>query len=242
MKRRTLDIIFATGGIFVAALLVVLGLVLADQQAFAKDYVKGELGAQKIYFSDNPTDDEKNWKPESVCLVEHKGKLLETGEQAECYAKYYIAKHMDTSAKNAKLSAPITVKQGGQDVTLSTMEGQTYGTLGAIRTALLNDGKAAKEAGDTAKSDARTKDAEAVAGLRTSMQTGETLRGLLLTTYGFSIFGDKAGLAASVLYGLGGLLVLLSVAGFVHAFITPKDKVVLAGSAAKAPSTPVTNN
>lgn len=242
MKRRTLDIIFATGGIFVAALLVVLGFVLADQQAFAKDYVKGELGAQKIYFSSAPTEDELKWKPESVCLEENKGKLMETGKQAECYAKYYIAKHMDTSAKNLKLSAPITVKQGGQDVTLSTMEGQTYGTLGAIRTALTNDAKAAKEAGDTAKSEARTKDADAVGSLRTTMQTGETLRGLLLTTYGFSIFGDKAGLAASVLYGLGGLMVLLSVAGFVHAFITPKEKLVLAGNATKGAGTPVTNN
>jgi len=58
------------------------------------------------------------------------------------------------------------------------------------------------------------------------MQTGETLRGLLLTTYGFSIFGDKAALAANVLYALAGLMLVLSIAGFVHAFVTPKEKVV----------------
>ena len=228
MKRRTLDIIFAGGGLVVALLLVVLGFVLAGQQNFAKDYVKGELGAQQIWFPAEPTAEEKEWKSGSVCLTANAGKLMQTGAQAECYAKYFIAKHMDTSAKNLKLSTPISVKIGGEAKTLTTMEGQTYGTLGGIRTALAADQKALKEKGDTAAADVRQKEVDAVAGLRTTMQTGETLRGLLLTTYGFSIFGDKAALAANVLYGLGGLMVLLSVAGFVHAFIVPKEREVLA--------------
>lgn len=236
MKRRTLDIIFAVGGLVVAGLLIFLGLVMADQKAFADNYVKGELGAQKITFTaaDKLTDVEKNWKPGSTCLVENGGKLMETGKQAECYAKYYIAVHMDTSAKNAKLSAPIKASVGGRDETLTTMEGQTYATLGGIRAALVADQKALKEKGDTAAADLRQKDVDAVAGLRTSMQTGETLRGLLLTSYGFSIFGDKAALAANVLYGLGGLMVLLSVAGLVHAFVTPKEKVVLSQVSTKS--------
>ena len=68
MKRRTLDIIFAGGGVVLAALLLVLGFVLADQQSFAKDYVKSELGAQKITFAtaDKLTDPEKTWKPGSL--------------------------------------------------------------------------------------------------------------------------------------------------------------------------------
>jgi len=226
MKRRTLDIIFAGGGVALAALLLVLGFVLADQQSFAKDYVKGELGAQQIWFPAAPTEEEKSWKPGSVCLTENAGKLMETGAQAECYAKYFIALHMSTSAKNAKMSTPIKVTIGGQEKMLATMEGQTYGTLGGIRTALAADQKALKEKGDTAGADARQKDVDSVAGLRSSMQTGETLRGLLLTTYGFSIFGDKAALAANVLYVLAALILLLSIAGFVHAFITPKEKVV----------------
>jgi hypothetical protein len=237
VKRRTLDIIFAAGGVVVAVLLLVLGFVLMDQQNFAKDYVKGELGAQQIWFSANPTDEEKNWKPGSSCLTEYAGKLMETGKQAECYAKYYIAKHMDTSATNAKLSSPIKVSIGGQDKTLSDMKGQTYATLGGIRTALANDQKALKDKGDTAGADARQKDVDAVASLRTTMQTGETLRGLLLTTYGFSIFGDKAELAATVLYGLAALMILLSVAGFVHAFVTPKEKVVFQGAPKTVAST-----
>ena len=50
------------------------------------------------------------------------------------------------------------------------------------------------------------------------MQTGETLRGLLLTTYGFSVMGEIAGLAANLIFGLAGIMGLLAAAGFVHAF------------------------
>jgi hypothetical protein len=60
------------------------------------------------------------------------------------------------------------------------------------------------------------------------MQTGETLRGLLLTVYGFSVLGSMAGLAGSILYGLAAVMLVLSIAGFVHAFVTPKEKVLFA--------------
>src|SRR6266511_4049176 len=90
MKRKTLDRIFAGGGLLVAALLAALGFALGGQYAFAVDYVKGELGAQKITFTaaDKLTDVEKNWKPGSTCLVTYAGQPLETGPQAECFAKY----------------------------------------------------------------------------------------------------------------------------------------------------------
>lgn len=210
MKRRTLDIIFAGGGVLLAALLVVLGFVLADQQSFAKDYVRGELSAQKITFatSEKLTEPEKTWKPGSVCLVENAGKTMETGKQAECYAKYFIAFHMTTSA------------------TTAGYPGETYATLGPIRTDLTAQVKAAKDKGDTAAAEAAQKKLDSATSLRGTMQTGETLRGLLLTTYGFSIFGDKAALAANVLYALAALLAVLSIAGFVHAFVTPKEEVV----------------
>jgi hypothetical protein len=63
-----------------------------------------------------------------------------------------------------------------------------------------------------------------VNGQRDSVFKGETLRGLLLTSFGFSEFGAKAGQAALVAYLAAGLLLLLSIFGFVHAFVTPKSK------------------
>jgi len=210
MKRRTLDIIFASGGLAVALLLVVLGFAIASQAAFAADYAKTELSAQKITFAsaDTLTPETKTWKAGSVCLVNFAGQNMETGAQAECYAKYYIAFHMETAAISAGFP------------------GATYATLGATQTDLRNQIEAAKAKSDQATVDATQKKLDAATSLRTTMQTGETLRGLLLTVYGFSVIGDKAALAGELIYGLAALMAALSIAGFVHAFVTPKDQVV----------------
>lgn len=237
MKRRTLDIIFASGGALLAIAMLVLGLVLMDQYNWGKDYVKEELSQQKIYFpaADKLTEEEKNWQPGSACLTEYAGKLMETGAQAECYAKYYIGLHIETSAANVKFSAPIKVNIGGQDQTLTSLEGQTYATMGSIRTALAADQKALADAGNKTAADARQKDVDATASARTTQQTGETLRGLLLTSYGFSIFGDKANTIAMVTFVVAALLALLSIAGFVHAWMAKDAKVFEPKSSSAAP-------
>ena len=212
VKRRTLDIILAGGGLMVAVLLVALGFALFGQYTFAQGYVKEELSAQKITFTPaaNLSAEEKNWKPGSSCLVAYGGQLMESGPQAECYAKYYIALHMETSANT------------------SGFPGATYATLGAIRTDLGAQVTAAKAKGDTVVAADVQKKLDTATGLRTTMQTGETLRGLLLTVFGFSVLGAAAGLVANILYGLSAVMLLISLAGFVHAFVTPKEKVLFA--------------
>ncbi len=212
MKRRTLDLVFAFGGVMVAVLLVILAYALSTQHAFAVDYVKGELAAQKITFAPASalTDAEKNWQAGSICLTTFAGQTMENGEQAQCYAKYYIREHMKSSAESAGFP------------------GATYATLGSIRTDLTAQVTAAKAKGDTAGADAAQKKFDAATSLRTTMQTGETLSGLLLTVYGFSFIADKIALAANIIYALGALMAVLSVAGLVHAYVTPKEKVVFA--------------
>ena len=212
VKRRTLDIILAGGGLMVAVLLVALGFALFGQYTFAQGYVKEELSAQKITFTPaaNLSAEEKNWKPGSSCLVAYGGQLMESGPQAECYAKYYIALHMETSANT------------------SGFPGATYATLGAIRTDLGAQVTAAKAKGDTVVAADVQKKLDTATSLRTTMQTGETLRGLLLTVFGFSVLGAAAGLVANILYGLSAVMLLISLAGFVHAFVTPKEKVLFA--------------
>jgi len=211
MKRKTLDRIFAGGGLLVAALLATLGFALGTQYAFATEYVKTELGAQKITFAaaDKLTAEEKDWKAGSTCLTTYAGQPLETGPQAECYAKYYIRRHMDASATNAGFP------------------GATYATLGGIRTELNAQVAAAKTKGDTTAAADAQKKLDAATSLRTTMQTGETLSGLLLTVYGFSVLGGMAGLASNLLWALAIVMAALSIAGFMHAFVTPEDEVVL---------------
>lgn len=222
MKRKTLDRIFAGGGLLVAALLAALGFALGTQYAFAENYVKEELSAQKIVFAtaDKLTDAEKGWKPGSSCLTAYAGQTIQTGPQSECYAKYYIREHMDASAKTAGFP------------------GATYGTLGGIRTGLSAEVAAAKAKGDTAGAADAQKKLDAATSLRSSLQTGETLSGLLLTVYGFSVLGTMAGLASNILWSLAAVMALLSAAGFVHAFMTSEDEVVLVpvGDRQTAPS------
>jgi hypothetical protein len=208
MKRRTLDLFFASGGLVVALLLAGLGFALMTQAQFATEYVATELGAQKIVFATAPTAEETSWKPGSVCLTTYAGQTLTTGAQAECYAKYYIRKHMDASAANAGFP------------------GATYATLGGIRTDLSAQIAAAKAKGDTTAAADLQKKLDSATSLRTTMQTGETLSGMLLTTYGFSTLGEKAALAANIIFGLAVLMVVLSVGGFVHAIVTPKEEIV----------------
>lgn len=207
MNRRTLDIILSGGGVVMAVLLLIFGLVMVDQANFADDYVAEQLGSQKITFAaeENLSEEEKTWKPGSDCLTEYAGELMTTGKQAECYANYFIAMHMDRSANNAGYP------------------GETYATMGGIRSGINAELTAAKDSGaDQATIDELQAKLDAATSLRSTFQTGETLRGLLLTTYGFSIFGDKAQLAGTVAFVAAGLLVVLAIAGFVHAFTVKK--------------------
>src|SRR6476660_8582957 len=111
MKRRTLDILFSVGGVGLAALLLVLGVVMTSNANFAKSYVKDQLGQQNITFktADTLTPEEAK----SSCLVQFAGQKLTTGKQAECYANDCIGLH-----------------------TKAVANGQTYADLGTPQSAL----------------------------------------------------------------------------------------------------------
>src|SRR3954470_2256417 len=126
MKRRTLDLLFSIGGVGLAVLFIVLGLVMTSNANFSKTYVRNQLRQQQITFktADTLTAEEK----EAPCLVKYAGQQLETGAQAECYANAFIGLHVKTIAKGA-----------------------TYATLGDQQTAVKAQIAAATKAGDTAQ-------------------------------------------------------------------------------------------
>lgn len=231
MKRRTLDIAFSIGGMIFAVLLLVVGLILSNQASFAKSYVHDQLVAQKINFTPAKflSDEEKK----ADCLVTFgttngdatKGQVMDSGKKAECYANEYIALHMKEAA------------------TAAGYEGATFSTMGAYvrpgsEVSLVDKLDAATKDGDQAAIDEAQKALDGAKALRGTLQTGETLRGLLLTTYGFSIFGERAGQAAWVMFIAAIMVFLLSIAGFVHAFASKKaDDVILAVEHHKEPVT-----
>ena len=237
MKRRTLDLVFVAGGVLLAALLGVLGLVLKSNANFAKSYVTDQLTEQQITFAAaDKLQTNVAWRAalatsfggdtakvdafvkdhklvaeaDAGCLQSNAGKLMSTGKQAECYANSYIRLHLN-------------------DASIVDGQAYTYATMGAVVSAAnkaVTDAKAANP-NDPKLVDLQTK-ATTVAAQRETLFKGESLRGLLLTSYGFSIFGEKASLAALVSYLAALVLLLASIAGLVHARVTPKDKVLLA--------------
>ncbi len=202
MRRRTLDIITSIGGLGLALVLIAAGLVLTSNANFAKTYVKDQLSQQKITFKPAAalTDEEK----QAPCLTKYAGQPLTTGKQAECYANDFIGLHVKSSTK-----------------------GLTYAELGVPQTAArtaLADAKAA----NSANVPELEKTVAEITATRDSAFKGETLRGLLLTSYGFSELGRKGGQASTVAYAGAALMLLLAMAGFAHAFRTSKDKVFAA--------------
>lgn len=200
MKRRTLDIIFSVGGLALALLLATLGLVLNDQAQFAEDYVTTQLAAQRIQFT--PVEGLSDEEKQAACLVENAGKPLTTGSQAECYSNEYIAFHL-----------------------AEANEGKTYAETSRESRALAEEAAAAAESGSPDAEELQAQ-ADELDGKVQTLFRGETLRGLLLTTYGFSIFGERAAQAALVSFAAAIVLLLASIAGFVHAFTTPKEEIV----------------
>ncbi|GAA1394318.1 hypothetical protein [Catellatospora coxensis] len=196
MKRRTLDLMFSLGGVAVAILLTIAGVVLSANADFARTYVADQLTQQNITFKtlDTLTPEER----EQPGLVEYAGQQLTTGKQAEVYANEFIGLHLKNTAG-----------------------GRTYADLGVPQAQLRTQVAEAAKNNDPNLA-ALQQQLTDVTAQRETVFKGETLRGLLLTTYGFSEFGVKAGQAALVAYLAALVLALLSVAGFVHAFTTPR--------------------
>ncbi|MDO8362497.1 MAG: hypothetical protein Q7V88_06335 [Actinomycetota bacterium] len=240
MKRKTLDVAFSAGGVIFSILLLVVGLILNNQRDFAETYVRSQLDEQQITFptkealAENTDEvlneellekfggdqakvdaflDEKNLTSEasSACLNAYAGQQMLTGKQAECYAEHFIKLH----------AAESSIVDGVS---------YSYATIGRIVGEARDAVAAAKEAGAPQEEiDELQAKADTLQRLRVdTLLRADTLRGLLLTSYGFSVFGERAGQAAWVCYIAAIVLFLLSIAGFVHAFTSKKaDDLIL---------------
>jgi hypothetical protein len=186
VHRRTIDALLVAAGAVVVAVLVVAGALLTWGSNFAEDYVNDELTAQQIFFSDDIADE----RPD---LAEYAGQQVTTGPQAEAYASY-IDGHL-----------------------AETADGLTYAQMGGPA----REAQAAvTEAQDSGADEATVAELQATAdelqSQRDTLFRGETLRGLLLSTFAWSTIGRIAGIAAIVAFVAAGVMLLLVVAGLVH--------------------------
>jgi len=216
MSRRNLDLVIATGGALFALLILALGAVLWSEAKFAERNVTEQLEAQQIFFkdADKLTDSERT----APGVEQYADQQLRTGTQAQAYAGY-IAVHLQEQAEKAGYP------------------GATYASIGTPQTELRTKAAQAKAAGDPAAAELEQQLA-AVNALRDNQFKGETLRGMLLTTYGFSVLGERAQLAATIAFGIAAVAATLAAAGFLHAFATPKEKTVFAGVVVPAVAPP----
>ena len=189
VRRRTIDTILIGFGAVCVAVLAIAGGLLTWGHNFATDYVHDELASQHVVFPDQAA----LLKEGRTDLVGYAGQPVTSGSQAEAYASY-IAHHLDGIAKGA-----------------------TYADLGQPESAAKAAVQSAKDTGQSAAAvtDLQAK-TDAITNQRNTLFKGETLRGLLLTSYAWSTIGTIAGIAAIVCFVAAGVLLVLVVLGVIH--------------------------
>lgn len=178
MRRRTFDLIASLGGLALAVVLLVLGVLFQQNANFAKDNVRDQLSEQQVFFPPEDALSEEERRQEGV--VEHAGEQVDSAEKARIYADEYIALHLDEVAG-----------------------GKTYSQV-------------------SAESRENPDDEELMAQTQTLFR-GESLRGLLLTSYAFGTLGDKAQQVAVACFVGAGVFVVLAVLGLLHHRRTPVE-------------------
>jgi hypothetical protein len=94
MRRKTFDALLTTGGLVLAAVLLIAGGLLTWGSTFVHDQVHSQLADQKIFFPAANSDSlaDPAVKP---YLTKYAGQQLTDGDQAKAYADHFIAVHLN---------------------------------------------------------------------------------------------------------------------------------------------------
>jgi hypothetical protein len=194
VRRRTIDTVLIALGAVAAVVLVIAGALLTWGNNFASDYVSDELSSQQIFFPDQAALEEEG----RTDLVKYAGEQVTTGGQAEAYASF-IGGHLEETAGGltyAELGGP--EREARAAVQAATDEGASESEIAALQA-----------------------DLDEISGQRQTLFRGETLRGLLLSTYAWDTIGRIAGIAAIVCFVAAAVTAVLVVLGIIHRHRTP---------------------
>lgn len=187
LPRRSIDKVLIGFGMAAAIVFAAAGALLTWGANFADDYVHDELTSQRVFFPDEASLREQGRDD----LVKYADEQVTTGGQAEAYASF-IAGHMQGIA-----------------------DGKTYSEIDDRGAA-----QAVVDARESGASDAEVAKLQATAdeltAQRDSLFRGETLRGLLLSSYAWGTIGGIAAIAAWVAFAGAAVVAALVVAGLVH--------------------------
>jgi hypothetical protein len=187
LPRRRIDKLMIGFGVIAAIVFAVAGGLLTWGADFANDSVHDELSSQRVFFPDEASLREEGRDD----LVRYADQQVTTGAEAEAYASY-IGGHMEGIA-----------------------DGKTYAEIDDRGAA-----QAVVDARESGASEAEIADLQATAdelkAQRDSLFRGETLRGLLLSSYAWSTIGRIAAIAAWVAFAGAAVMAGLVVAGLLH--------------------------
>jgi hypothetical protein len=187
LNRRTIDSVLVTMGAVVVVVLAAAGGLLTWGANFANDHVHTELEAQKIFFPDA-----KELRTEGRNdLVKYAGKQVDSGTEANAYASFIGGhlKNIGAGKTYAELGPPLFAQQA--------------------KVAELEKAKASNLAAEQATLAQMTQQ-------RATVFQGETLRGLLLSTYAWATIGKIASIASLVAFAGAAVMLLLVALGLVH--------------------------
>ncbi len=103
MRRKTFDLIVATGGVVVAVVLLVAGGLLLWGHNFANSNVHQQLAQQQITFPTKGSSELASVKI-GPYLDRYAGQALVNGPQAKAYADHFIAVHLSEMPYNGVYS------------------------------------------------------------------------------------------------------------------------------------------
>jgi hypothetical protein len=187
LPRRRIDRLLIGFGAIAAIVFAIAGGLLTWGANFADDYVHDELSSQRVFFPDEASLREEGRDD----LVKYADEQVTTGTEAEAYASF-IGGHMEGIA-----------------------DGKTYAEIDDRGAA-----QAVVDARESGASEAEIADLQATAdelkAQRDSLFRGETLGGLLLSSYAWSTIGRIAAVAAWVAFAGAAVMAVLVAAGLVY--------------------------
>jgi len=98
MRRKTFDALLATGGLVVAAVLIVAGALGLWAHSFANSNVHNQLAQQKVFFPTTAGIAAQHNAEITKYVTPYAGQQVVNGQQAQVFANHYIKVHLAEAA------------------------------------------------------------------------------------------------------------------------------------------------
>ena len=142
MRRKTFDALVSTGGLVLAAILLVVGGLAVWANHFTDTNVKSQLSQQKIFFPDKAGIAAQKNAEITKYVTPYAGQQVTNGRQAQVFADHYIKVHLAEAAGGQTYSEVsgkfITMKPSDPNYQAVSAQRQTLFMGETLRGMLLN--------------------------------------------------------------------------------------------------------